>query len=103
MIDISCRKASARCFVNPDGRPPALKSEPPRKGAGSLTWLSKYLSLALTLPASVAAGYILGAVADRWLNLPILRAVGILLGMASGLITIFRELARDHNREDTRP
>jgi len=69
------------------------------KKPGSLIWLSKYLSLALTLPASVLAGYILGTLADHWLNLPILRAIGILLGMASGLITIFRELARESKRD----
>ena len=63
-----------------------------------LIWLSKYLSLAFTLPASVFAGYILGTIADHWLHLPILRAVGILLGMAAGLIQIVRELSRDERR-----
>jgi len=60
-----------------------------------LLWLGKYLSLAFSLPASVAAGYILGAAADHWLHFAILRVVGILLGMAAGLIHIFRELLRD--------
>jgi F0F1-type ATP synthase assembly protein I len=60
-----------------------------------LFWLSKYLSLALTLPASVAAGYLLGAAADHWLHLPILRVIGIILGMAGGLIQILKELDRD--------
>jgi F0F1-type ATP synthase assembly protein I len=64
----------------------------------SLIWLSKYLSLAFTLPASVLAGYILGAVADHWLHIPILRAVGILLGMVAGLIQIIREISRDERR-----
>jgi hypothetical protein len=61
-------------------------------------WLGKYLSLALTLPASVAAGYILAAFANHWLHLGFLPAVGILLGMAAGLIQIFRELSRDQNK-----
>ena len=64
----------------------------------SLIWLSKYLSLAFTLPASVLAGYILGAVADHWLHIPILRAVGILLGMVAGMIQIIREISRDERR-----
>ena len=67
----------------------------PRKRDNPFNWLGKYLSLALTLPASVAAGYILGAAADDWLHAPILRALGILLGMAAGLIQIFRELTRE--------
>ncbi len=61
-------------------------------------WLGKYLSLALTLPASLAAGYILAAIANHWLHLSFLPAAGILLGMAAGLIQIFRELSRDQNR-----
>jgi len=65
-----------------------------------LTWLGKYLSLALTLPASVVAGYIVGTALDDWLHVPLLRAVGIVLGMAAGLIQIFRELGRDSRREN---
>ena len=72
------------------------------KSDGSLTWLGKYLSLALTLPASVVAGYILGAVLDHWLHWPILRAIGILLGMAAGLMQILRELSRDERRRAAR-
>jgi F0F1-type ATP synthase assembly protein I len=61
----------------------------------SLFWLGKHLSLALTLPASVAAGYILGSLADHWLHLSFLPALGILLGMAAGIIQILRELSRE--------
>lgn len=74
----------------------------PPKSDGSLTWLGKYLSLALTLPASVVAGYMLGAGAEHWLHWPILRAIGILLGMAAGLTQILRELSRDERRSRTR-
>jgi len=62
-------------------------------------WLGKYLSLALTLPASVVAGYILGSVADHYLHASILRAAGILLGMAAGVIQIVRELSRESARD----
>ncbi|MBV9760782.1 MAG: AtpZ/AtpI family protein [Acidobacteriaceae bacterium] len=70
----------------------------PRKVASNFTWLGKYLSLAFTLPASVAAGYVLGALGDRWLHHSWLRALGIALGMAAGLFQVFRELARDSYR-----
>lgn len=72
----------------------------PQRPDKPVFWLGKYLSLALTLPASVATGYILGAVADHWLHLPFLRALGIVLGMAAGLIQILRELSRDNARRD---
>lgn len=64
----------------------------------STIWLGKYLSLALTLPASVVAGYILGALADHWLHVRLLRVLGILLGMAAGLVQILRELSRDDKK-----
>lgn len=74
----------------------------PPKSDGSLTWLGKYLSLALTLPASVVAGYILGAVAEHWLHWPILIVLGILLGMAAGIMQILHELSRDERRQGER-
>jgi F0F1-type ATP synthase assembly protein I len=61
----------------------------------SLIWLAKYLSLALTLPGCVIGGYFLGALLDHWLHIPVLRPVGIILGMISGLLQVFRELSRD--------
>ena len=64
----------------------------------SLLWLGKYLSLALTLPASAVAGYILGSLADHWLHRPFLRAAGILLGIATGIIKLLQELARDDRK-----
>lgn len=63
-----------------------------------MIWLGKYLSLALTMPASVAAGYLLGTLADHYLHLPLLRAVGIILGMVAGLLQVLRELDRDRRR-----
>ncbi|MDQ2843692.1 MAG: AtpZ/AtpI family protein [Acidobacteriota bacterium] len=74
---------------------PVRKNEPK-----PLTWLGKHLSLALTLPASVVAGYILGSFFDRWLQIPFLRVVGILLGMGAGLFQIFRELNRETNPKE---
>jgi F0F1-type ATP synthase assembly protein I len=74
----------------------------PTKSDGSLTWLGKYLSLAFTLPASVVAGYLLAAFLEHWLHWPILRAIGILLGMAAGLVQIIRELSRDEQRSGER-
>jgi F0F1-type ATP synthase assembly protein I len=65
----------------------------------SLHWLGKYLSLALVLPSSLVAGYLLGAFADHYFHRPILRAAGILLGMIAGLLQIFKEILRDEKRQ----
>lgn len=65
----------------------------------SFFWLGKYLSMALTLPASVVAGYILGTFADDHFQMPILRAAGIVLGMAGGMVQLFKELSRDEKRK----
>ena len=69
-----------------------------RKNASQLTWLGKYLSLALTLPASVFAGYILGTLADHWLHMAFLRVVGIALGMVAGIFQVVHELSRESKR-----
>ncbi|HEX4771059.1 MAG TPA: AtpZ/AtpI family protein [Bryobacteraceae bacterium] len=79
-------------------------SEPPiPKDSGRpdrpFLWFGKYLSLALTLPACVAAGYLLGAVATHWVQTPLLRVAGIFLGMAAGIIQVIRELSRDSKRK----
>ena len=63
-----------------------------------MTWLAKYLSLGLTLPASVVAGYMVGSTGDHYFHAPFLRALGILLGMAAGLTQVFKELIRDERR-----
>jgi len=64
----------------------------------SMFWLGKYLSLGLTLPATVAGGYFVGALADNHFHAPWLRPLGILLGFATGLIQILKELSRDEKR-----
>lgn len=70
----------------------------PPKPDNPLIWLGKYLSLGLTLPASVFAGYLLGALADHYLHMPFLRALGILIGMGAGLMKIVEELSRDDKK-----
>jgi len=77
--------------------PKAANTEPRPRGTG-LVWFGKYLSLALTLPASVFAGYMLGVFANHFLHRSWLIALGILLGMAAGLIQVVREISREGSK-----
>jgi hypothetical protein len=77
-----------------------MARKPVSPGHGSYTWLAKYLSLALTLPASVVAGYIIGRLFGDWLRIDWLPAVGIILGMAGGLTQLLRELSRESKSSD---
>jgi F0F1-type ATP synthase assembly protein I len=65
----------------------------------SIHLLGKYLSLALTLPASVAGGFLLGKFADSHFHHPFLQVFGIMLGFAAGMIQIVKELLRDEKRQ----
>jgi len=76
----------------------ASNRKTPDRPTKHLFWLSKHLTLALTLPASVFAGYLLGDFADHYLHQPILIALGILIGMATGIIQIVKELSREERK-----
>jgi cadmium resistance protein CadD (predicted permease) len=67
----------------------------PGKPDKSTLWLGRYLSLALSVPASVFAGYLVGAFAEHWLHWTFLPVVGILLGSAAGVMKVFQEVSRD--------
>lgn len=77
----------------PDSRPPA-NQDPDRKKS---PWVQfgRYSQLAFMLPAGTVAGYLLGALLDRWLHKSWISAVGLLLGTAAGLIELIRTISRD--------
>jgi hypothetical protein len=68
-----------------------MSSKPER----STLWLGKYLSLALTLPASVFAGYLMATFIQHWLHWTFLPVAGILAGSAAGAIKVIQEVSRD--------
>ncbi len=77
----------------------------PERPETTLALLGKYLSLATLLPAGALAGYLLGKFAvhfffhdapgHEWLQ-----AGGIVLGVVSSVVKLFRELTRDAKREE---
>jgi len=61
----------------------------------STLWLGKYLSLALTLPASVFAGYLVATFIQHWVHWSLLPLAGIVMGSVAGMVKIIQEVSRD--------
>ena len=53
---------------------------------------ARYLPLATLLPAAVFVGYTIGYLLDKWLGTHFLYIVFLFLGIAAGLLQLFREL-----------
>ena len=60
-------------------------------------WLQfgRYSQLAFVLPASTVAGWLLGSALDRWLHTSWINVVGLLVGIAAGLVELIRTASRD--------
>ena len=56
--------------------------------------MARYSQLAFVLPAATFAGWVLGALADRWLHTSWLYLVGLLLGIAAGFVELVRTAIR---------
>jgi len=55
----------------------------------------RYSQLAFMLPAGTVAGWLLGSALDRWLHTSWISVVGLLLGIAAGMIELIRTVSRD--------
>ena len=55
----------------------------------------RYSQLAFMLPAGTVAGWLLGSALDRWLHTSWISAVGLILGIAAGMIELIRTVSRD--------
>jgi F0F1-type ATP synthase assembly protein I len=55
----------------------------------------RYSQLAFMLPAGTVAGWLLGSVLDRWLHTSWISVVGLLLGIAGGMIELIYTVSRD--------
>ncbi|MFZ0730992.1 MAG: AtpZ/AtpI family protein [Candidatus Sulfotelmatobacter sp.] len=55
----------------------------------------RYSQLAFMLPAGTVAGYLVGALLDRWLHQSWISVVGLLLGTVGALVELIRTISRD--------
>ena len=59
------------------------------------TQFGKYYGLAFLLPVSMLVGYLIGYGLDKAFRTTFLRVVFLLIGVASGMIELVRELSKD--------
>ena len=71
-----------------------------RKNDKFMASAARYTSIAMTLPASTFAGYLIGSTLDQWLHTTYLTIVFLLLGIASGFVQLIRMLLRDMQIRD---
>jgi F0F1-type ATP synthase assembly protein I len=57
--------------------------------------LGKYYGMIFVLPAAVLVGYGIGYGLDKVFHTGFLKVVFLLLGVAAGIIDLFRELTKD--------
>jgi F0F1-type ATP synthase assembly protein I len=74
--------------LTPDNRAPDEKKN-------AWVQVGRYSQLALMLPAGTVAGWLLGSALDRWLHTTWISVVGLLLGIAAGMIELIRGVLRD--------
>ena len=62
--------------------------------------MARYSQLAFVLPAATAMGWILGALADRWLHTTWLYLLGLLLGIGAGFVELVRAAIRSEKADE---
>ena len=60
----------------------------------------EYMALAMALPVSTFVGYGIGCYIDKWLGTHVFYLVFLLLGIASGLTQLIRQVTRENKEED---
>jgi len=74
---------------------PMSDTPDPNKKKSPWVQFGRYSQLAFMLPAGTVAGYLLGALLDRWLHVTWISIVGLVLGTAAGIIELIRTISRD--------
>ena len=75
--------------------PPSADNDNHNKKKSPWVQFGRYSQLAFMLPASTVAGWLLGSALDHWLHKSWISIVGLLLGIAGGMIELIRTVSRD--------
>ena len=73
--------------------PPTPDNESSEKRSFVVT-LARYSQLAFVLPAATFAGWVVGALLDRWLHTTWLYLLGLILGIVAGFVELIRTVLR---------
>jgi F0F1-type ATP synthase assembly protein I len=63
--------------------------------------VGRYSGIAFELPISGAVGWVIGALLDKLFHTHFLYVVFIVVGVVSGLISVYRTLEADARRDDS--
>jgi len=74
---------------------PSSENPSPDNKKNPWVQVGRYSQLAFMLPAGTVAGWLLGSALDRWLHTSWISVVGLLLGIAGGMIELIRTVSRD--------
>ena len=79
--------AAPACFC----RMKEMQNVPPERSPKKM-WVGaeKYIQMGFTIPASTFAGWILGALLERWLHKDWLPLAGLILGTVAGFVYFIR-------------
>jgi len=80
---------------SPSGSESPNSEEPKPQKQSPWVQVGRYSQLALMLPAGTVAGWLIGTAIDHWLHTSWISIVGLLLGIAGGMIELIRTVSRD--------
>ena len=69
--------------------------EDPERKKSPWVQFGRYSQIAFMLPAGTVAGYLLGALLDRWAHTSWIAVVGLVLGSVGGLVELIRMVSKD--------
>ncbi len=69
--------------------------EDPHRKKSPWVQFGRYSQIAFMLPAGTVAGFLLGALLDKWLHVTWISVLGLILGTVAGLIELIRIVSRD--------